>query len=230
MWQRRASYLAIITVLLISALMNTPAQPMQVSAEVRANGGVPSSNHLVYLPMVVNGSSPQQYLQEQLLEAAQNTLQEHGAPVQLLALQFDGAVLSLDFNAEAQQLALDGELEDVISLLNSAFNSVFEQEYLSEHRSFDYTISFAGQGFNTNLDGAASTAAAPSTSNIHRVALSPGHGTYQQFVEKQGVTPNGWGVERGIHYGIREDDINAELVMAPPRAAGSYRARIATAT
>lgn len=126
--------------------------------------------------------------------------------IQLNYLYFDGKTMTVDLSKNAREL-MEKDLatyEELLQTIDNVTNSIFEQNGLSEQRSFDYSFLIDGAPILESLPAIPMSDEATESIQGKKVIISPGHGRYDNG--------GSWPFQRPEYYGLREDLINSTLV------------------
>ena len=159
----------------------------------------------LYLPLITRPYPPLEPLEE-LMRTAVTTLLTNYPTFTLTQLNFNWDTLTLDLATSETNLTDNFAFQELISDVNQTITNVLGSEGVGQGLDFDYEIFINGDLLTADLPpNQQQTAWAMSGASGQRIVLSPGHGWH--------VNSNGsYSLDRGYHWGIVEDFINADLI------------------
>lgn len=162
----------------------------------------------VYLP-IVHGGSAALDLSDLMVREVEQVLAELDNGLEATAVSFNTYALTIHFTAPADAQLLDSyDFQETLAAINNAINHLLDEQGYPEPHNFNYELFVNGQPLSPGMDSGAAAVLTNGVTGVQdkRIAISPGHGWR--------VSGSGWSLDRGYHWGIVEDFINAELVMA----------------
>lgn len=213
-------YIYVILFVLLSGTATSSLADLQATSSSFSLSQNQGNAQAVYLPLLMAPYPSTASLEQQMNQVITNVLAQSGPDYTLLDLHFDWYTLSINLGATISNPEETYEFQELVSTINFAINTLLDDEGYGQNKSFEYEFFINNEPlFTPTADQEPRSFLGTEGVGNKRIVLSPGHGWH--------LNANGtWGLDRGYHWGIVEDFVNADLVIELAGLMGSTGADI----